>query len=75
MEDTETHYQPFQEVSHCDLMCLRRSLSESDGKMKLVECAGMFRCMYLTPFTVGDCINNPVSSFYTRPIIIVFRKL
>jgi len=75
MEDTETHYPPFQEVSHCDLMCLRRSLSEADGKMKLVECAGMFRCLYLTLFTVCDCINSPLTSFYKRPTIIVFRKL
>jgi hypothetical protein len=55
-------------------MCLRRSLGESYEKIKLVECAGMFRCMYLTVFTVCDCINRPVSSFYKRPIVIGFQE-
>jgi hypothetical protein len=71
LEDTETHDQPFQEVSQWDLMCLRRYKGESYRKIKLVECAGMFRCGYLTKFAVCDCINSLISSFYKRPTVIL----
>jgi len=53
------------------LMCLRRYISEPYGKIKLVECAGMFHCGYLTMSAVCDCINIPVSSFYKRPTAIL----